>query len=132
MSDDKIRLCNNALIEMNKKKYDRINWAFKQPVDASAWGATDYYDIIKHPMDLSTIERKLNELQYSNEDEFVADVRLMFQNCYTYNAPTHPVHQNAKALEKVFDTYWKKKAHKTSSSSKGVCLYTYIYLGGYI
>ena len=29
--------------------------------------------------------------EYSNPDEFAADVRLIFINCYTYNPPKHGV-----------------------------------------
>lgn len=36
-------------------------------------------------MDLGTIQKKLWSGMYSHPGEFVADVRLVFDNCRTYN-----------------------------------------------
>lgn len=37
------------------------------------------------PMDLSTIERKLSDGDYIAKEEFITDVKLMFENCIEYN-----------------------------------------------
>lgn len=47
----------------------------------------DYYKIIKNPMDLSTIKKRLQEDygMYTKPEDFVADFRLIFQNCAEFN-----------------------------------------------
>lgn len=47
--------------------------------------APDYFEVIKHPMDLSTITRKLDSNMYTSLLDFVADGKLMLDNCRTYN-----------------------------------------------
>lgn len=48
----------------------------------------NYYKIIKNPMDLKKVKKRL-QLQssqyYKSTQEFVSDVRLIFQNCAKYN-----------------------------------------------
>jgi hypothetical protein len=40
-------------------------WIFKKPVDVVTWKLHDYYDIIKHPMDLGTVKTNLSKNLYS-------------------------------------------------------------------
>lgn len=50
--------------------------------------ARHYYQIIKRPMDLSIIRRKLQKkdpAHYTTPEEVVSDVRLMFWNCAKFN-----------------------------------------------
>lgn len=108
-NDIQMKFCMQTLRELKKSKYKDINFPFLQPVDYVALNIPDYPKIIKHPMDLSTIEKKLNEGDYTTPEEFEADIRLMFNNCYTYNPPALPVHNMGKQLEKVFDEKWKDK-----------------------
>ncbi len=48
-------------------------------------GLTDYGFIIKHPMDLSTVSRKLREEKYNFVEEVLDDIQLIWDNCKAYN-----------------------------------------------
>lgn len=79
-------------------------WPFYRPVDAELLGLTDYYDIIKRPMDFGTVKRKMDRREYQNINEFASDVRLIFTNCYKYNPKDHDVVQMGKKLQKLFES----------------------------
>ena len=53
----------------------------------------DYFDIVKKPMDMSTIRRKLETGQYKDPWEYVDDVWLMFENAWLYNRKTSRVYK---------------------------------------
>jgi len=76
---------------------------FNQPVDPIAMSIPDYLEIIKKPMDFSTISRKFESDSYSSANEFIEDVKLIFQNCMTYNKPGTLVYQECKLLESFFN-----------------------------
>lgn len=48
----------------------------------------DYYEIVKKPMDLSTMMKKLRAHAYQDRRSFQADLDLIYANCYLYNAET--------------------------------------------
>lgn len=108
-NDLQMKFCLQTLKELKKSKYRDINYPFLQPVDVVALNIPDYVNIVKHPMDLATIERKLTEGDYEEPEQFEADIRLMFNNCYLYNPPTLPVHKMGRDLEKAFDEKWAQK-----------------------
>merc|ERR1712142_306778 len=56
---------------------------FAEPVDTDE--VTDYLDIVKEPMDFSTMRKKLENFEYSNVDDFEKDFSLMVSNCLSYN-----------------------------------------------
>ncbi|XP_074544031.1 bromodomain-containing protein 4-like isoform X2 [Halichoeres trimaculatus] len=105
---DQLRFCARLLKEMHSKKHVAYAWPFYKPVDVKALGLHDYHDIIKHPMDLSSIKKKLDSRQYRDAQEFAADVRLMFSNCYKYNPPDHDVVGMAQKLQDVFEMRFAK------------------------
>ena len=48
----------------------------------------DYYNIIKYPMDMGTIKKRLENHYYWNAQECIHDFTAMFTNCYIYNKVT--------------------------------------------
>lgn len=66
-------------------RQDPESLPFRQPVDPNALGIPDYFNIVDKPMDLSTIQYKLNSGQYSDPWEYVDDVWLMLDNAWLYN-----------------------------------------------
>uniref|UniRef100_A0A3B3X6H5 Bromodomain containing 4 n=1 Tax=Poecilia mexicana TaxID=48701 RepID=A0A3B3X6H5_9TELE len=105
---DQLGYCAGLVRDMLSKKHAAYAWPFYKPVDVDALGLHDYHDIIKHPMDLSTIKVKLETKQYRDPQEFAADVRLMFSNCYKYNPPDHEVVSMARKLQDVFEMRFAK------------------------
>ncbi|KAI9597798.1 hypothetical protein BDF19DRAFT_420676 [Syncephalis fuscata] len=87
---------------------------FNRPVDPKLDGCPTYYDIVKHPMDLLTIRKKLDSNAYPNKEAFAADVRLMVNNCFLFNPPGTPVYNQGMQLEDVFDEQWSSWTTNTS------------------
>jgi hypothetical protein len=69
----------------NLLKNSRTSWPFREPVDPIALGIPHYTEIIKEPMDLSTIENNLRTNQYVTPTQFHADVSKIINNSYTFN-----------------------------------------------
>ncbi|KAI9502185.1 Bromodomain-containing protein, partial [Coemansia spiralis] len=105
MTKEQHKYCT-AMIRSLKKHRDA--GPFLQPVDAVALNIPDYYTIIKSPMDLSTIERKLKARQYTDTQAFSDDLRLMFNNCYMYNGRDSVVGSMAGNLESMVESQLKK------------------------
>ncbi|KAK4344570.1 hypothetical protein RND71_034746 [Anisodus tanguticus] len=97
------RSCSDLLQRLMKHKH---GWVFNEPVNVKALGLHDYYDIIKHPMDLGTIKTRLSENWYKSPKEFAEDIRLVFTNAMTYNPKGQDVHVMAEELSQFFEERW--------------------------
>lgn len=80
----------------------QFSWPFQQPVDAMKLNLPDYHKIIKQPMDLGTIKKRLENNYYWKVQEALDDFQTMFDNCYIYNKPGEDVVVMAQQLEKLF------------------------------
>lgn len=83
-------------------------WIFLRPVDPVRDMCPDYLSVIKQPIDLGSIRRKLGK--YELKSEFVSDMELMFSNCTTYNKPgTLP-----EVLCRRVETLWRDLLDRNS------------------
>eukprot|EP00210_Caulerpa_lentillifera_P008422 g8034.t1 len=104
--------CGSILNHLKKHRYA---WPFLQPVDAVALNIPDYHDVIKRPIDLGTISRKLDHDQrkgryrdYKTPFEFRDDVRLVWTNCRTYNKPGQDVRIMGDAVSETWEKKWSQ------------------------
>ncbi|KAL5201730.1 hypothetical protein ABZP36_036084 [Zizania latifolia] len=72
---------------------------FSEPVDHEE--LPDYRDIIKHPMDFSTIRKKLDKGAYGNLEQFEDDVFLLTSNAMCYNSPDTIYYRQARAIQEL-------------------------------
>ncbi|MEQ2210363.1 hypothetical protein XENOCAPTIV_012464, partial [Xenoophorus captivus] len=86
-------------------RQDPESLPFRQPVDPMVLGipVSDYFDIVKNPIDLSTIKRKLDTGQYQEPWQYVDDIWLMFNNAWLYNRKTSRVYKYCTKLAEVFE-----------------------------
>jgi Bromodomain len=66
-----------------------------------------YPKIIKRPMDLSTMKKKLDNGDYPNPQKFLEDFKLMIRNCMAFNPSGTPVCTAGQQLQKLFDEKWR-------------------------
>lgn len=108
--------CGQILSKLMKHKHA---WIFKKPVDVVTWKLHDYYDIIKHPMDLGTVKTNLSKNLYTTPLEFAADVRLTFENAMRYNPRGHEVYNYADQLRSMFEELYQPLIDKLGDGYGG-------------
>jgi len=103
MNNQDLPQCKKILERMMKHPFAG---PFLEPVDPVALGIPDYLLIIKHPMDFGTISNKMSQGAYQDKIHFVNDMKLVFNNCRTYNMPGSEIYRMADILATIFDKSW--------------------------
>lgn len=98
--DTVMKKCKQILTTLMKQKH---SWVFNKPVDAVRLRLHDYFQVIKHPMDLGTIKSNFNKKVYKSPLEFASDVRLTFNNAMRYNPKGQDVHAMAESMLSSFE-----------------------------
>lgn len=105
---EQLKYCLSIIKDLLHKKNMAFVWPFVEPVNAEQLNLHDYHQIIKKPMDLGTVKKKLENREYATPDEFAADVRLVFSNCYLYNGPQSDFTTMCKKVEQMFENKYAK------------------------
>jgi hypothetical protein len=66
-----------------------------------------YPKVVKKPMDLSTMRRKLDNNEYPTAKDFYTDFKLMIKNCFLFNPVGTPVQIAGADLQRLFEEKWK-------------------------
>ncbi|KAK8886009.1 hypothetical protein M9Y10_041468 [Tritrichomonas musculus] len=93
---------------------DKLSLLFKDPFHPDKEIQDEYYSIIKKPMDLSTVMRKLKENAYISIGDWSDDMNLIFDNAIKYNGESSLVGSIALYLKQKFEK--KKKSIENLNS----------------
>ena len=53
----------------------------------------DYYSVIKVPMDLGTMTKKLRQKEYNSKQQFLQDLEQIYTNCFLYNTAEDSIYR---------------------------------------
>ena len=93
---------------------DPIAVYFTDPISQDDEFAAEYFDIIKHPMDLKTLKRNLMDNRYSSINEWAKDFNLIFENAITYNGEGNLISGSARYLQKKFSKKFNDLIYQNS------------------
>ena len=90
---------------------DQFGWVFNDAVDPVALGLPDYFDVVKNPMHLELVKKKLENAIYADMEGFERDVKLVFENAILYNGEDSEVGELAQSMIFKFDKVYKAVLH---------------------
>ena len=106
---DELKFCYRVIDDLLKPAHQDVAWVFYDlPAKDFDW-APAYYSIIKKPIALIPIQRKLKSGGHPDLAAFDADMQLMFRNCFTFNPPDSDVYIMGATLKDVYEAKMQKK-----------------------
>lgn len=106
----------NMIVMIEKLMKEKSAAPFLSPVDTNL--APGYLDIIKRPMDLSTIAGLVSSGKYAGDMSlFRSDMQLIWENCIAYNVPDSYISKKATKFSEVFEQVYLQVVGKNKSAS---------------
>ncbi|XGW32704.1 hypothetical protein V3C99_017330 [Haemonchus contortus] len=102
-------ILNTVLKEVMKHKHA---WPFNVPVDTVKLNLPDYHKVIRRPMDMKTIQKRLQNIYYYSAKECMEDFEDIFRNCYTFNQVEDDVTIMCQNVENVYRDCMQSLPHE--------------------
>ncbi|KAJ8924783.1 hypothetical protein NQ315_000936 [Exocentrus adspersus] len=113
-TDEDLQIGMHKILDYVKNHEDA--WPFADPVEEEY--APNYYSIVKKPMDLETMEERLESGYYKNFSKFRADFQLIVDNCRLYNGAENEYTEMVDNLLQVFEKATEKYLDQISSDDE--------------
>ncbi|XP_018021058.1 protein polybromo-1 [Hyalella azteca] len=94
-----IRSIYNAVVECRDADGRQISEVFMKLPSKILY--PDYYELIKHPIDLERVLYKWKTGSYTSVDDCLADLTLLFNNACRYNEPESQIYRDALTLQQI-------------------------------
>lgn len=78
----------------------------------------DYYDVIKNPMTMNQIKKRIGKDPKFTLEQFCLDMHLVWDNARTYNQEGSWVYDAAEDMQKFFDKMWAEEMVKIEAPDK--------------
>lgn len=75
---------------------------FFKPIK-SGYVMLSFFQYLMYIFLIFPVKDKFEQRSYSSITEFVADFRLMLENCYRYNGPDHYISKRGQKLETMLE-----------------------------
>lgn len=99
-----VKKCAKVLSLVQKHEF---SVPFLKPVDYVALNIPDYPLIVKEPMDLSRVHKKLHTGMYINPMQFAGDIRKIWSNAILYNPKSSPIYEMTIVMADFFEKLFK-------------------------
>ncbi|KRX04258.1 Bromodomain [Pseudocohnilembus persalinus] len=111
---EELKKCNKILQQLKKHPQ---SYPFLQPVDPVELNCHDYFDVVKEPLDLQTIEDQLKADMYLSEIQFITDVRKVWKNSFLYNQKGSQIYQMTVEMSNYFEKLNKENFESSYNGS---------------
>ncbi|KAK8806807.1 hypothetical protein WA588_005607 [Blastocystis sp. NMH] len=104
-----LQLCKQLVMDLMKLPEAE---PFSKPVPWEEWKLMDYPRIVKQPMDLGTVKKKLDNDEYHDIYAFADDVHLIWYNCFLYNPEGSEIRLVCQKISQKFEEKFKNMLSK--------------------